>query len=103
MSIHLAGRLIRATATPTRDGMLLRVNLHDWDESKTRERELVNLTIDGIDQGYRVRSVLRCPGGEPEAWVWLVESQAELAEFPFDEPEPVRAFGCGRIGGGGNG
>jgi hypothetical protein len=37
MSIHLAGRLIRATADPTRDGLLLRVNLHDWDEPKTRE------------------------------------------------------------------
>jgi hypothetical protein len=31
-------------------------------------------SVDGIDHAYRVRSVLRCPGGEPEAWVWLVES-----------------------------
>jgi hypothetical protein len=68
--------------------MLLRVNLHDWDESRTRERELVCLTVSGVDHAYRVRFVLRCPGGEPEAWVWLVESQAAPPEFPFDESEP---------------
>jgi hypothetical protein len=33
MPFHFAGRLIRATASPTRDGTLLRVDLHDWDES----------------------------------------------------------------------
>jgi hypothetical protein len=90
MSIHLAGRLIRATASPTREGMLLRVNLNDWDKSRTRERELVCLTVGGEDHAYRVRSVLRCPGGEPEAWVWLVESQTVSPEFPFDEAEPVK-------------
>jgi len=89
MSIHLAGRLVRATADPTRDGLLLRINLHDWNEAKVRERELVNLTVGGIDHAYRVRSVLRCPGGEPEAWVWLVESRADPPEFPFDEVEQV--------------
>jgi hypothetical protein len=52
MTIHLAGRLIRATASPTRDGMLLRVNLHDWDESRTRERDLVNLSVGGEDHAY---------------------------------------------------
>src|SRR5689334_7705499 len=44
-------------------------------------RELITLTLGGIDHAYRVRSVLRCP----EARVWLVESQAEPPAFPFDE------------------
>jgi hypothetical protein len=67
----------------------LRVNLHDWDELKTRERELISLAVGGVDRAYRVRSVLRCPGGEPEEWVWLVESQAAPPDFLFDEAEPV--------------
>jgi hypothetical protein len=65
------------------------VNLHNWDESKRRERVFVTLTVGGIDHACRVRSVLRCPGGEPGGWVWLVESEAVPPEFPFDEREPV--------------
>jgi hypothetical protein len=53
------------------------------------ESAIKRLTIGGEDHSDRVRSVLRCPGCEPEAWVWLVESESAPPEFPFDEAEPA--------------
>src|SRR5262249_35010377 len=75
-----------APSDPTRGGPLPpRVNQHDWEEVKVWECDLVTVIAGGIDVGCRVQSVLLWAGGEPEAWMWLVESQTEPSEFPFDE------------------
>jgi hypothetical protein len=69
MSILLDGRLVRASVQHARGGVLLRVDLNDWDAAGPGGRLV--LTVEGVPSSHAVRSITRCPGGEPEAWVWL--------------------------------
>ena len=83
--IHLNGRLVRATLSPGRDGVLFRIDLHDWDWSRVRVRDEICLNLNGEDQHFRVRSVTCCPGGEPEAWVWIYRIERPVEEdFPSE-------------------
>ena len=79
--------------TSGRDGFLLRVELHDWDNCRVGAGSAIRLD----EEHYRVRSVTCCPGGEPEAWVWLhrIERPVEN-DFPYDHPLPTTGVVVGR-------
>jgi hypothetical protein len=91
MSILIDGLLVRASVHPARCGLLLKVELHDWHAARAGGR--IVLTLNGVPSSHPVRSVTRCPGGEPEAWVWLGPGE----EIPASEREV--GSGARRIGG----
>lgn len=64
-------RYIRGYVGRAGNDLFLKLVLEDWDRLYVRKDERLALISDEHDGTYRVMQAIRCPGGEPEAWVIL--------------------------------
>ena len=85
MSVLLNRRIVRAVARDVGESAYLRVMLDDWDWLKITAGIEVPMVTNGQEGTYRVTQAIRCPGGEPEAWVWL----RRIGPLPNDHPPAV--------------
>jgi hypothetical protein len=69
--VVLAGRYVRGELHPSHGGELLTCELSDWDGAGLEAGAVVLLESPQPIRRRVVRSVIRFPGGEPVAWVWL--------------------------------
>ena len=69
--VTLGGRMVRGKVEQTGRGDMLVCDLTDWDGLGLVVGEHVLLLSPDASGGRVVRHIIRCPGGEPVAWVWL--------------------------------
>ena len=80
--ILLNRKFVRGFVSNTDDGVFLRLVLEDWNWYSFGKNVRIELQTEQTSGFYRVISSIRCPGGEPEAWIWL----CKMGELPTDHP-----------------
>jgi hypothetical protein len=65
------GRLWQVYACVAESGLLLRGDAREFDQLSLRVKEGVVFGRRDEEFDAVVSAVIRCPAGEPEAWVWI--------------------------------
>ncbi len=84
-TLQVAGRNLLCSAESTKNGLLIKADLHEWDYLGIGKGS----TVQAGNKIMKVFGLIRNPAGEPEVWAWLVAPQpvklvAAKGDIPWD-------------------